>query len=245
MPGPARQCRVAPVKRAILLAAVIGAAVTASPAAADDPGFSISLSHVNPPAVLGRSLIMRADVKNPPLSEYAYLTWLDVALLRPEAVSECPAGAQTANQLASAAGGAILTISQRIDVDDQRRYSTPVGFTPAVTGPLLVCAYTVNEVGYSKARASLTVNVQGTGPVNVALPRVKRAGTRLTCSPGRWSGGLASFAYRWKVDGKNRSSGRTLRVTRALRGHRVQCGVIASNASGSASALSPAMAIRR
>ena len=200
--------------------------------------------------MIGHPVIVRVDAKNPPVSEYGYLTWLDAVLLRPEAASTCPAGAQTANQLAYAAGGAQLTISQRIDVDADGNYSTPLGFTPAVTGPLLVCAYTVNEVGYSKAMAGLTINVGGAGtaasaPVNLSLPRVKRAGNRLTCSPGRWSGGPASFAYRWRVDGKASARGRTLRVTRALRGHRVQCGVTAANAAGSAVASSPSMAVRR
>src|SRR5204863_9312007 len=185
MPGGARQCRVAPVKRAILLAALVGAAASASPATADDPGFSLSLSPPPTPAVIGHPVIMRVDAQNPPPTEYGFLTWLNAVVLPLDVASECPGGAQTANQLASAGGGSLLTISQRIDVDDEGRYSTPLGFTPAVTGRLLVCAYTENEVGWSKARAQLILDVQGAGPVNVALPRVKRAGNRLTCAPGR------------------------------------------------------------
>jgi hypothetical protein len=48
------------------------------------------------------------------------------------------------------------------------------------------------------------------------------------------------------MDGRTRrgTAGRTLVVTRALRGHIVQCVVIASNGAGRSTALSQRLAIR-
>jgi hypothetical protein len=76
---------------------------------------------------------------------------------------------------------------------------------------------------------------QGTArPVNVGKPLVKRSGGALACNRGRWSNAPTRFAYAWLVDGKAQkgAGGQKLRITRKLRGHRVQCKVAASNAAG-------------
>ena len=116
-----------PILAALCLLAV------AAPSASASPGFSLDLSGPSRPAVVNHPVVLQATAKNPPLSEYAYLTWLDVALLRPEAASECPFDSGNANQIATAAGGAILTIAQRINVDADGNYSLPVAFTPIVS----------------------------------------------------------------------------------------------------------------
>ena len=220
-----------PILAALCLLAV------AAPSASATPGFSLDLSGPSKPAVINHPVVLQATAKNPPLSEYSYLTWLDVALLRPEAASQCPFDSGNANQIATAAGGAILTIAQRINVDADGNYSLPVAFTPIVKGPLLVCAYTYNEVGFTLAQASVTVNVQGADAAKARPPRVKRSGKRLVCRPGR------AGRVGWAVDGRAKPGAhrRTLRITRALRGHNVACTVT----SGGITATSRAIAVRR
>jgi len=71
-----------PILAALCLLAV------AAPSASATPGFSLDLSGPSKPAVINHPVVLQATAKNPPLSEYSYLTWLDVALLRPEAASE-------------------------------------------------------------------------------------------------------------------------------------------------------------
>ena len=65
----------------------------------------------------------------------------------------------------------------------------------------------------------------------------RRAGRKLVCAPGEWAGEPTAYAYRWLVGGKAGKRGRTLPVARA-RGRRVRCSVTASNATGSATAVS-------
>jgi hypothetical protein len=208
-----------------LLPALLLLAVAAPTASATD-GFSLALSRSSS-AVINQPVLVWADGKNPPPTEYGFTTWMEAVLLRPEVTPECPFSPGAATQVASATGGSTLTFAQRIDVDGDGRWRIPIGFTPIITARLLMCVYTVNEAGFPHASASLMVDVAGAAaPVNVTPPKVKRSGKALTCSHGRWSG-ATSFSYRWLVDGARRSRGRTLRVTRALRGHRVQCAVTA------------------
>ena len=134
-------------------------------------------------------------------------------------------------------GFAVLTIAQRENVDAAGHYTLPVGFTPIITGPLLVCAYTYNEVGFTLAQASVTVNVQPPGAANARAPRVKRSGKRLVCRPGR------AGRVGWVVDGKTKPGAhhRKLRVTRAPRGHDLACTVT----SGGVTTTSRPIALRR
>jgi hypothetical protein len=214
-----------------LLPALLLLAV-ATPAASASPGFSMRLSQSGP-AVVNKPVIVQATIKNPPVDEYHFLTWFDAVLLRPEAYSTCPFDSGNANQIAPATGGAILTIAQRVNVDAAGNYSMPLGFTPIVTGPLLVCGYVYNEVGFTLSQASVTVNVQGAA---ASRPRVRRSGRRLVCKGG-------PGAYGWLVDGapRPRAHRRTLRITRGLRGRRVACTIT----SGGAAATSRPITVRR
>ncbi len=101
------------------------------------------------------------------------------------------------------------------------------------------------------ATASHTVDVADGGstgaarPENVARPKVTRSGRRLVCSRGTWSESPSRYRYQWRVNGKRtaRASGRSLRITRAMRGRKVQCGVTATNAAGSTTAFSRALRV--
>ena len=196
----------------------------------------MSLSEPSTPAVINKPVIVQATIKNPPTSEYQFLTWFDAVIFRTDTYSSCPFDSGNANQIAYATGGTVLTIAQRVNVDENGNYSMPLGFTPIITGPLLVCAYVYNEVGYTLSQASVTVNVQPAGAAKTAKPRVKRSGRKLTCKGPRGS-------YGWLVDGapKPRAHRRTLRVTRALRGHRVACTIT----SGGSTATSRPITVRR
>ncbi len=100
-----------------------------------------------------------------------------------------------------------------------------------------MCAYTYNDVGFTLAQASVTVNVQPAGAAKARAPRVQRSGRNLVCRPGR------AGRVGWVVDGRAKAGAhrRKLRITRALRGHRVACTVT----SGGATATSRAIALRR
>jgi hypothetical protein len=52
----------------------------AAPSASATPGFSLDLTGPSTPAVVNHPVVLQATAKNPPLSEYSYLTRLDVAL---------------------------------------------------------------------------------------------------------------------------------------------------------------------
>ncbi len=55
-----------------------------------------------------------------------------------------------------------------------------------------------------------------------------------------WANAPTHFAYHWVVGGKTKAgaTGSKLTITHGVHGHKVQCGVKASNAAGSSSALS-------
>ena len=251
--------------RAGTLVAVAGllALGSAGPAQAAE-GFELMLSGPTAP-VAGQPVVVQAIGANPPPVEYPYMVWLSAVVLRPSAVPTCPESKGAANQLATGTGGAILTIAQREEVDELGLFSVPIGLTPLAPGPLLICAYSYNEVGFTLALASLTLDVTSSAPApppapaapatpaapaapavpaNVTPPRVSRSGRRLVCSPGTWSNDPSGYAYRWLVDGKPGTRGRTLRVTRKLRGRRVQCSVTASNAGGGATAVSAKLRVK-
>jgi hypothetical protein len=77
-------------------------------------------------------------------------------------------------------------------------------------------------------------------PANTKRPTITRSGGRLTCRSGAWSGAPTRYAYGWFVSGRAKTGAhaRTLNISRGLRGHRLRCGVTASNATGATTARS-------
>ena len=119
-------------------------------------------------------------------------------------------------------------------------------------GTFLVCAYS-EYLEDTAAATSVTVRVTGgiipppiPKPANTRRPTVTRSGERLTCRPGVWSGAPTGYAYAWFVSGRAKTGAhaRTLRISRVLRGHRLQCGVTASNATGRTTARSKSYLVR-
>jgi hypothetical protein len=230
-----------------LVAAALAGASAATPAWAAD-GFALRLSAPTP-AVVGQPLAVTADGKNPDAADYPYPTYLDVDLFRTGVVTTCPSTVSAAGQLAEATEGALLAFDVQIATDQSGNFSIPVGLTPPAPGAVLLCGYTAGLAGETLASASLTLPVRAaaTGrPRSLTAPHVRRSGGRLICDTGRWSNAPTRFSFAWRVDGRARrgAAGRTLAITRALRGHRVQCGVTASNGAGRATALSQRFAVR-
>jgi hypothetical protein len=140
-------------------------------------------------------------------------------------------------------------------------FSVPFKIDFEKAGTELICAYSTWSYD-TAAVAQLTVEVAAgsspsatsnptptsnpapssgpTVPTDTSKPRVTRSGEKLTCSPGSWAGSPTSYAYSWLLNGRIQTGdhAHTLRVSHKLRGHRVQCGVTASNAAGHSSAIS-------
>jgi hypothetical protein len=83
-------------------------------------------------------------------------------------------------------------------------------------------------------------------PVNTSRPRITRAGQTLRCIPGTWSNSPTSFAYRWLSNGRavHGATGSRLKLAHTLKGHRVRCGVTATNSVGGRLALSAPVLVR-
>jgi hypothetical protein len=240
-----------PVKHAVAICGVLVAlAVGATPVLAD-PGYTLNLSAPSSAAV-GQPVVIQASGSNPPTDLFS--SWLAVHVIPTSVLPTCPDGYMQAFQVASstsAHGGEVVTNGQRENVDAAGNWSMPVVHTPTKPGRFLICGYTNDGATYTFTTASLLLNVQGAGnpalnPENTNQPRVRRVGRKLVCNRGRWSNSPSRYSYGWLVNGKRKrgATGRTLAVTRALRGRRVQCRVTASNAAGAAAAVSRPLRIR-
>ena len=224
--------------------------------------YTLNLS-APPSAVVGQPTIIQASGSNPP--DDFFFSWFRLYAIPTSVLSTCPADQANAFQIASstdAQGGEVVTNSQREDVDAAGNFSMPVAHTPRKPGRFQLCGYTDDGARTTLATASLILNVQGSPgpgsdppasqpppiakPANVTKPRVTRSARRLVCSRGSWSNNPSRYSYRWLVNGKRRTgaTGRTLAVTRAVRGRRVHCRVTAFNAAGAATALSRPLRIR-
>jgi hypothetical protein len=221
--------------------------------------FSLQLS-APPTATVGKPMVIQASGTAAPPSEWWNLSWISAVVFDASVVPTCPVSAYDASGMASSTGGRILGISLPPNVDQAGNFTNVLGFTPGGMGTALLCAYMDDGSGNTLARAALSVPVQGAPsapsapatpappakPANVSKPRVKRSRGTLVCKPGRWSGVAGGYGYGWLVGGKPLSgaTGRTLKVTRATRGHKVRCSVTATNSAGAVTALSPAVRVR-
>jgi hypothetical protein len=237
------------MKRLLVIAAAIVVTMPASPAAAND--FSLTLSGPST-GVIGQPIVIQANGKNPPPEEYWFPTWLSVATIDSAVSPACPAYQPEAIQMSLATGGEWLAFTWREVVQADGSWSASMGYTPKRAGTWLVCGYTHDNVTITRAAASMSVTVAPASapapapvakPANAAPPRVTRSGRRLVCDPGRWTGATGGYAYRWSV-GRDRRRGRTLVVTRGVRGRTVRCSVTASNAAGETTAASAPRRVR-
>ena len=188
---------------------------------------------------------------------------LEIDAIPASFTTTCPAGYLNGGQLAGSSGGSYVAFDEPENVDSSGNFSNPNGFTAKTAGSVLFCGYTDDGATDTLAIASQIVDFQsrehgwrwrwqqrrrgrradrpGCGQAREHdKPRVTRSGNRLRCTPGTWANSPTGFAYHWLVGGKSKAGARsaTLTVTHLVRGHKVQCGVKASNSAGSASALS-------
>lgn len=78
-------------------------------------------------------------------------------------------------------------------------------------------------------------------PQNAILPAISgtaQTGQTVTCSTGTWLNNPTSFAYQWKRDGSNVSTGASRVLVAADETHLITCQVTATNAIGSTAATS-------
>jgi hypothetical protein len=230
---------------------LIALGAAASPALAD-PGYTLNLSAPSSTAVVGQTMIIQASGFNPPDPIVDFSSYLTVVAIPTSVLSACPADYASGKQVAmstSAQGGEVLDEYHREDDEATGNFSMPVAYVPSVPGRFLLCGYTDDAATTTLATASLVLDVVAAGapgrspgpapspdakPASLERPRVKRSGKKLVCRRGSWSNTPTRYSYGWLVNGraKRGASGQTLRITRKLRGRRVQCTVRASNAAG-------------
>ena len=218
-------------------------------------GHTLNLSGPSTAAV-GKTTIITASGHNEQEPYVDFNSYLTVVAIPTSALSACPSDYASGKQVArstSAEGGEVIDEYHREEEDAAGNFSMPVAYTPGTPGRFLICGYTDDAATTTQARASLTINVEGGGagpgpgakPGNVTRPRVRRSGNKLVCRRGTWSNNPSRYSYRWLVNGKRKrgARGRTLGVTRKLRGRKVQCSVTAYNAAGATTARSRALRV--
>jgi hypothetical protein len=226
---------------------------------------SYSLNLAGPTnAVVGQPLAIQATGQNPPPSEYWNASWIEAGAIPATVLPSCPADDGSGIGVATGAGGDLLEIALRPNLDATGQFSNTIGWTPRYAGDWLICGYQDDGAGLTLAAAQLTIHVSAPGstgpagptptptpggaaakPANVKPPRVARSGGKLVCKPGRWSG-ASGYSYSWLVGHKAKkgATGSSLRVTRKLHGRKVQCSVTASGAGGNTTAVSSPLRIR-
>lgn len=235
-------------------AAMAIAAVAASPASAT-ADHEIGLSGFTPLEV-GRGTAIKAEGQVAPPAEYVDQSWILAVAIPASVMPECPGDASSAGVVGEQAG-TILAIAMRPNADENGNFSNVIGYTPLATGPVLICAYLYNEVGYTWAWSSLHLEVIGAGggstgapaghpgpsgapsgtgaptgtaaPVNLTRPWVTSSGRQLVCHPGSWSNTTGGYSFRWYFDGRaTRITGpHAVSLGPANRGHKVSCRVTA------------------
>jgi hypothetical protein len=241
---------------AALVLAALGLGANAAPALAANHAITLTGPSV---AAAGQSIVVRTDGVVAPPAEFWDMSWIEVVAISGTVMSDCPADAGSGGVIAEETGGVIITIALRPYANEAGNFSNAVGFTPRVPGPVLICGYLYNEVGYTwAAAATFRLNVGGAsspggsgssgaaGPVNVTQPWVTRAGPRIVCHPGTWSNATGAYSYRWLLDRRvTRVTGKKPYAPRRAHGHRVSCRVTASGPDGATTtATSPPLRLR-
>jgi hypothetical protein len=235
-------------------AGILGLGVGATPALGQT--HTLNLSAPSSTAVVGQTIVIQASGSNEQEPIVDFSSYLTVVAIPTSVLSACPADYSSGKQVAlssGAQGGEVLDEYHSEDEDAAGNFSMPVAYTPGTPGRFLICGYTDDAATTTLARASLGLTVEGSAgsgpaaePASVKRPRVRRSGKKLVCQRGSWSNNPSRYSYGWLVNGKRKrgARGRTLGVTRKLRGRKVQCRVTAHNAAGTTTALSRRLRIR-
>ena len=168
-------------KHALALAAVLGVlglGAGASPALGAN-GFSIGITGPAS-ATAGQSQILKVSGKNPTPGypdNYWYGTWLSVDVIPTSIASSCPPTHDEGYQLGQAGygqGGGYLVFTQREPVNSNGDWSVTVGYTPAVAGKVLICAYSDDGYTNTLAVGQLAIEVTAPGMVTTAKKACKK-----------------------------------------------------------------------
>jgi hypothetical protein len=256
------------MKRRALASLAVAATAFALLGASAEPASATANHYIHMSAqariAIGESTLIHIDGTVAPPAEFWDMSWILAVALPGELGPECPGDASSAGSIAEESG-AILAIALRPNTDEAGNFANSVSVTGRVAGPILICGYLYNEVGYTWAAARMPLEIvaasggdEGTGgpagggksagkgtPVNLRRPWVTYAGKRLVCHKGRWSSGRA-YAYAWYIDGtlrrtKNRTPYAPLSF---LRRHSVACKVTAYGSGGKTSAMSQTVRFR-
>jgi hypothetical protein len=207
-------------------------------------------------AAIGQTVIIQASGWNRQDPFFTFSSYLSIDAIPTSVLSACPADYSAAAQIARetyAQGGEVVTSYQSEDGDAAGNFSIPVAYVPRFAGRFHLCGYSDDAATTTLATASLAMDVGGgpgpspgptpspaAKPASVERPRVRRSGKKLVCQRGSWSNNPSRYSYAWLVNGERKrgARGRTLGITRKLRGRTVQCRVTAYNAAGATAALS-------
>jgi hypothetical protein len=233
----------------------IGACLLAALPAPDDaratgvefPGETLALSQLEP-AVAGRPLSLTASGTQTDIQSHFGGFTMNMV--------EKPAGATCAPSWWQERVN--LTAHRLTETDpviglfegEDASFSLPLQIYVQRPGAILLCAYSTFAADTAAAAPPLTVSVATSTAdqlVNVERPRIERAGNALLCSPGSWRGHPTRYAYRWRARGLARTAGgtRRLALAPALARRTLRCAVTATNATGSALAISAPFPPRR
>lgn len=238
----------------IVALALLGLAVAAQSAAA-----ATHYIHMSAPARIpvGASAVISIDGVVAPPAEFWDASWIEVVALPGTLMAECPGDADSAGSIAEESGN-ILAIAMRPNSDEAGNFANSVALTARAAGPVMICGYLYNEVGYTWAAALLRFDVVASGeggttggtaegekPVSLRGPWVTHSGRRVVCHKGSWSN-ARSYAYNWYVDGSLRrtTSPRPVAPLPGYLGHRFACKVTAYGPGGSTSAMSRTIRLR-
>jgi hypothetical protein len=232
---------------------VIALGAIAAPAGAQGGCCTLSMSGASSGTVGTPYAITAAGTDVPPEDGPYYL---EIDAIPASFTTTCPTGYLNGGSVAASAGGSFVAFDQPESIDSSGNFSQVNAYKASAPGEVLFCGYTDDGATDTLATASMIVNFttagqgggsgqggQGQGPAkpaNTAKPRVTRSGNQLRCNRGSWTNVPTHFAYHWLVGGKTRAGATSskLTITHGLHGHKVKCGVKASNVAGSSSALS-------
>ncbi|MBB4738190.1 hypothetical protein BJY16_001649 [Actinoplanes octamycinicus] len=108
--------------------------------------------------------------------------------------------------------------------------------TAALLGKRLSVTVTASRAGHPSGTASSALTpavAKGKAPRATTRPKITgtaKAGRKVTVSAGAWSPRADSYRYQWRVNGKLVGTGKTLKLTKSMRGKKLTVTVIARRA---------------
>jgi peptidoglycan/xylan/chitin deacetylase (PgdA/CDA1 family) len=124
--------------------------------------------------------------------------------------------------------------------------SSGADFTPPAAVTVLAPIVVVPVAQAPAAAAAPVATMQApTAQTRPKLSGGARAGSKLVCTRGTWSGSPARFAFTWRRDGRVVGHGSSYSVKKADRGHSIRCDVTAQNAKGATTAASAGVRVAR